>query len=99
MTDVLRARRVVLIEEIGSTAEGTEREAASDVLAERGDVGLGAEQRCQARRTVTRGHHLVSNAHRADPSCGRERADEEVGRCRHATSGAEHRLDEHSSER
>ena len=61
-----RADRSELVHDLGAAAEGADRHAAADHLAERGEVGADAEQLLRAAEVdAEAGHHFVENQQRA----------------------------------
>ena len=57
--------RVVRRHQVGAAAEGAERDAAAEVLAQGGEVRGHAHQRLETAGSEPRGHHLVEDEQRA----------------------------------
>ena len=81
------------VHDLGASAEGADRQAATDDLAERGEVGLDAVRACAPPRPTRKPVMTSSeNQQRAVLSAGAQ-AREEARQRRHAVHVTRHRLD------
>ena len=94
-----RTERRELLHDVATAAEGADRHAAADDLAERGEIGPHAvELLSAAERDAKSGHDLVEDQHRAGAIAFAAQGFQETRSRRNAVHVAGNRLDDHAGD-
>ena len=88
----LRAARVIARHQVCPATEGAKRQAATKVLAQRGQVGADAQLALAAAERQARGHYLIQNQQRARLVGQRSQALQKVRLTGNAAARAQHWL-------